>query len=101
MPIDQATFEEGEERYSIEAEIIAFLQEQDEEAFNVREITAGVMSPGWSEANVTDPDLDDFIGCILDIATVNSILDALVDDGTVRRRIVDDGQGERSYYKAP
>lgn len=101
MPIDRATFEEGEERYSIENEIISFLQDRDEEAFNVREITAGVMTPGWSEANVNDPDLDDFIGCVLDIATVNSILDALVDDGAVTRRIVDEGQGERSYYRAP
>jgi predicted transcriptional regulator len=101
MPIDRATFEEGEERYSIESEIISFLHDQSEEAFHVGEITKEVMNIGWSEANVKDPDVDDLIGCVLDVATVNSILDALVDDGAVKRRIVDEGQGERSYYAIP
>lgn len=59
------------------------------------------MDTGWSEANVDEPTLDDFVGCVLDMATVSSILDGLVDHGKLRRRIVDAGQGERSYYRAP
>lgn len=101
MPIDRRTFEAGEERYSIENEIIHFLHERQEKAFNVREVTTAVMHPDWSEANVEDPDLNALISCVLDLATVNSILDSLVDDGKVKRRIIDSDQGERSYYRAP
>lgn len=101
MPIDSETFERGKERYSIENEIIHFLQENRDRAYNVHEITVEVMEPGWSEANVSADDFDDFVGCVLDLATVSSILDALVDDGRLNRRVLDAGQGERSYYQAP
>lgn len=101
MPVDADTFEQGVERYSIENEIVHFLQENREQAYNVHEITVEVMEPGWSEANVDSDDIDDVVGCMLDLATVSSILDALVDDGRLNRRILDAGQGERSYYQAP
>ena len=101
MPIEREAFERGEERYSIEDEIIHFLQENRETAYNVHEITVEVMEPGWSEANVEDPDSKEFVGCVLDLATVSSILDQLVDNGGLERRILDAGQGKRSYYVAP
>lgn len=101
MPISRAEFEAGEERFSIENEIVHFLHEHRDQAYNVREITVQVMESGWSEANVSDPNLDDFVGCVLDLATVSSILDKLVDNGALKRRIVDEGAGERSYYRAP
>ena len=101
MPIDTETFKAGEERYSIENAIVHFLHANRERAYNVREITVEVMDPGWSEANVESREFDDLIGCFLDLATVNSILDTLVDDGGLKRRIVDVGDGERSYYRAP
>lgn len=100
MPIDRKTFERGAERYSIENEIIHFLHENRDRAYNVHEITLAVMEPGWSESNV-DPaeDFDEYLGCVLDLATVSSILDGLVDNGALERRIVDIGEGERSYYR--
>ena len=101
MPVDAATFEEGDERYSIEHEIVLFLHENRQQAYNVREITEEVMDPGWSEANVGSDDFDAYVGCVLDLATVSSILDTLVDNGRVQRRILDTGDGERSYYRAP
>lgn len=101
MPVDEATFEQGDERYSIENEILHFLHDNREQAYNVHEITVEVMETGWSEANVESGDFEDFIGCFLDLATVSSILDTLVDDGRAKRRILDTGQGERSYYRAP
>ena len=101
MPIDAETFAAGEERYSIENEIVHFLHANRERAYNVREIAEAVMDPGWSESNVESAPFDEVIGCVLDIATVNSILDTLVDDGGLERRIVDVGDGERSYYRAP
>ncbi|MCU4742166.1 hypothetical protein [Natronoglomus mannanivorans] len=102
MPIDASVFERGEERYSIEDEIVHLLQENSDTAYNVYEITTQVMEPGWSESNTDlSADYAEYVGCFLDLATVNSILDQLVDDGMVERRILDDGDGERSYYRAP
>ena len=101
MPIDVETFLDGDERYSIENEIIYFLHDNREQAFNVHEVTKAVMEPGWSERNAEQPiDGDELIGALLDVATVNGILDKLVDNGGVERRIVDDGDGKRSYYRA-
>ena len=100
MPITIDTFEEGGERYSIEERIIQFLYEHDQQAYNVREITEAVMETGWSEANVDHAVGDDeLIGCIIDVATVSAILDRLVDHGALERRIIDTGEGERSYYR--
>lgn len=101
MPVDADTFDEGKERYSIENEIIRFLHDNQGNAYNVHEITVEVMETGWSESNVESAQFDDFVGCILDLATVNSVLDHLVDNGQVDRRILDLGRGERSYYRAP
>ncbi|WP_137283814.1 hypothetical protein [Halorussus salinisoli] len=99
MPIAIDTFEEGGERYSIEDRIVEFLRENDQQAYNVREITEAVMETGWSESNVDHPiENGELIGCILDLATVSSILDQLVDHGALERRVVDAGEGERSYY---
>ena len=102
MPVDRETFEgRGEERYSIENDVISFLHEHRDEAFNVREIAVAVMDPGWSEANVEEPaEFETYLGCFLDLATVNSIVDTLVDNGALERRILDVGEGERSYYRA-
>lgn len=101
MVVDRTTFEQGDERYSIENEILHFLHENREYAYNVHEIAVEVMETGWSEANVESADFEEFVGCVLDLATVNSILDSLVDDGRAKRRVLDTGQGERSYYRAP
>lgn len=101
MPIDRAQFEAGEERYSIENEIVHFLHEHPDRAYNVHEVTVEVMETGWSEANVEADEFEDVVGCFLDLATVSSILDSLVDNGGLQRRIVDVGDGERSYYRAP
>ncbi len=101
MPVDSDTFDEGGERYSIENEILEFLYDNREQAFNLGEITVAVMEPGWSEADA-DPDeeLDASLGCLLDMATVSSILDGLVDNGALERRVLDAGDGLRSYYRA-
>ncbi|UPV98865.1 hypothetical protein M0R88_10005 [Halorussus gelatinilyticus] len=100
MPITTDTFEEGSERYSIEERIVQFLHENDRQAYNVREITEAVMETGWSEANVSYAVEDDeLMGCIIDVATVSSILDRLVDHGALERRVIDTGDGERSYYR--
>jgi hypothetical protein len=101
VPISSDAFEQGGERYSIEERIRQFLQENADQAYNVREVTESVMETGWSEANV-DHRVEDseLIGCILDFSTVSAILDRLVDHGALERRIVDAGEGERSYYRA-
>lgn len=101
MPVDRARFEEGDERYSIENEILHFLHENHESACNVHEVTVEVMDTGWSEANIESGDFEEFVGCVLDLATVSSILDGLVDDGRAKRRVLDTGEGERSYYRVP
>jgi len=101
MPVDAAEFERGQERYSVENAIIHFLHDNHEAAYNVREITEEVMDTGWSEANVETGEFEDVVGCVLDLATISSILDRLVDNGRVDRRIVDVGRGKESYYRAP
>jgi len=100
MPVESEMFEEGAERSSIENEIIHFLHEHSEQAFNVQEVTVNVMETGWSESNVDQPNFEEYVGCVLDLATVSSILDGLVDNGLAERRILDTGDGERSYYRA-
>ncbi|WP_135827888.1 hypothetical protein [Halorussus halobius] len=99
MPISIDAFERGSERYSIEERIVAFLRNNDERAYNVREVTEAVMETGWSEANVERPVDDELVGCLVDLATVSAILDRLVDHGALERRVVDAGEGERSYYR--
>ncbi|WP_276300128.1 hypothetical protein [Halorussus lipolyticus] len=100
MPISLETFEEGGERYSIEERVLKFLQANDEQAYNVREVTEAVMDIGWSESNVEQPFEDEHVGWVLDVATVSAILDRLVDHGALDRRILDTGNGEQSYYHA-
>ncbi|WP_135852059.1 hypothetical protein [Halorussus salinus] len=100
MPISRDRFERGGERYSIEERILTFLEEHDQQAYNVREIAEAVMETGWSESNVEQPFEDEeHVGWVLDVATVSSILDRLVDNGALERRVVDTGTGERSYYR--
>ena len=91
----------GGERYSIEERVRTFLLENYPRAYNVAEVTQAVMETGWSEANV-DHDLEDgeLVGFVVDVATVSSILDRLVDHGALKRRILNTGDGERSYYRA-
>ncbi|WP_276280731.1 hypothetical protein [Halorussus caseinilyticus] len=99
MPISLDTFERGGERYSIEERVLSFLQENDQQAYNVQEVTEAVMDIGWSESNVEHPFEDDeHVGWVLDVATVSAILDRLVDNGALDRRVVDTGAGEQSYY---
>ncbi|MFC7081357.1 hypothetical protein [Halorussus caseinilyticus] len=47
--------ERGGERYSIEERVLSFLQENDQQAYNVQEVTEAVMDIGWSESNVEHP----------------------------------------------
>lgn len=102
MPIDAATFERGEPEGSIERRIREFLYANPESAYNVREIAVEVMDLGVSERNVSRPtDVQTFMAEFLDVATVSAILDRQVDVGHVDRRLVDAGQGKRSYYRAP
>lgn len=101
MPISLDTFEQGGERYSIEDRVLDFLQDNDDQAYNVREVTESVMDTGWSESNVEQPFEDEeHVGWVLDVATVSAILDRLVDNGALDRRVVDTGSGEQSYYHA-
>lgn len=102
MPIDGPTFEQGEAEGSIERRIKHHLYENPERAYNVREIAVEVMDLGISERNVKRPtDVQTFMAEFLDVATVSAILDRLVDVGHVERRLVDAGEGKRSYYRAP
>lgn len=100
MPIDLDRFERGGERYSIEDKVREFLQANDDYAYNVTEIADEVMETGWSEANVDCPLDSEIAGWVIDVTTVSSILDRLVDNGVVERRVVDTGLGARSYYRA-
>lgn len=100
MPVPKETFEQGEERYSIEHAIIEFLHENRERAYNVHELTIEVLEPEWAEATLDpDADFEEYVDCFLDLATVSSTLDALVDDGVLERRMLDLEATERSYYR--
>jgi hypothetical protein len=100
VPIDSQTFEAGEAEYSIEQRILDFLEENPQQAYNVREITVEVMDVGLSEQNVDRPsDVQTFMSEFVDLTTVSVILDRLVDNGRLERRLIDVGQGKRSYYR--
>ena len=61
-----------------------------------------MMETGVSERNVDRPsDLQAFMAQYLDVATVSTVLEGLCDDKKVVRRLVDTGEGKRSYYRAP
>ena len=58
------------------------------------------MEPRWSRTTLdSDAGFEEYVDCFLDLATVSSILDALVDDGVLERRILDRDGGERGYYR--
>lgn len=102
MPIDAETFDEGETPDSVESKILDLLYENPEEAYDVREIAVEVMGEGISERNVERPtDLQGFMSQYLDVATVSTVLEGLCDDKKVVRRLIDTGEGKRSYYRAP
>lgn len=100
VPIDSHTFEAGEAEHSIERKILGLLEENPQKAYNVREITVEVMDVGLSEQNVDRPsDIQTFMAEFVDLTTVSAILDRLVDNGRLERRLIDAEQGERSYYR--
>ena len=100
MPIDHREFERGESHYSVEQEILNFLKENPGKAYNVREITMEVMNVGLAERNVSRPsNIQRLMAELVDVATVATTLDGLVDDGLLERRILDVGKGKRSYYR--
>ena len=101
MPIDVQAFEEGVEYGSIEREIIRFLYANEGSAFDVYEITAAATDQEWCESETSESfETELSVAQILDVATVNSILERLVHNGGVDRRVVDDGSGERPFYRA-
>lgn len=102
MPIDGEQFVEGEVEGSIERRILDLLFANPNTAYNTQEIALEVMDIGISERNVDRPsDLKSQLADFLDLATVSTILDDLVDTGEADRRLVDTGEGLRSYYRAP
>lgn len=101
MPLSAKLFERGVERPSIENRVVRLLHANRERAFTAREITRTVVDTARFETPVDVPaDSAEFIDYVLMLATVSSILDSLVDDGALERRIVDDGRGKRSYYRS-
>ena len=102
MPIDPETFESGETTDSVESRILDLLYENPDRAYNVREIAVEVMEEGISERNVERPsDEQEYVSIFLDVATVATVMERLCDDSKVVRRLVDTGEGLRSYYRAP
>lgn len=102
MPIDADRFERGDPEGSIENRILDLLYGNPDAAYNSREIACEVMDGDVSvvgeEPSASDRALKSEF---LDIAAVTSILDRLVDDRHVDRRVVQVGQVGRSYYSAP
>lgn len=102
MPIDADRFEGGDQEGSIESRILDVLYDHPDTAYNSREIACEVMDGDVSvigdEPSASDRALKSEF---LDIAAVTSILDGLVDDRHVDRRVVGVGQVDRSYYSAP
>ena len=102
MPIDAERFEQGDAEESIESRVLDLLYENPDEAYNSREIAIEVMDGGLSPGHPDQPESDEeFATEFLDVAAVTAILDALVDDHHVDRRVVEVGNVERSYYRAP
>lgn len=101
MPIDSESFERAEREYSIENEVVQLLYDNQDRAYNACEITDEVMGAGLSERPLDDPlDADLDLGSVVDLTTVSTILDSLVDDGRLSRRIVERDGVSRSYYRA-
>jgi hypothetical protein len=102
MPIDAETFDRGEPSDSIESRILQFLYDEPETAYTSREIATAVMDEGVSVDRADRPaDHEAFALEFFDVAAETSILDQLVDDHHVERRVVSVGSVSRSYYRAP
>lgn len=101
MQIDRETFREGQKRDSIEQKIIDYLHANSAQAFNIQEITDGVIDPGGTEMKIAESKETTLPGDLIDRATVRSIVDSLADNGTLERRLVDSGERKRSYFAAP
>lgn len=98
VPLSAKRFERGVERPSIEDRVVSFLHANPDRAFSVREV-AVVVEPERFDGPVDATD-SSVLDRVRHLATVSSILDSLVDDGALERRIVDDGRRERSYYRS-
>ena len=102
MPIDAERFEQGHAEESIESRVLDLLYGNPDEAYSSREIAIEVMDDGLSPEPSAQPESDaEFAREFLDVAAVTAILDALVDDHYVDRRVVEVGNAARSYYRAP
>lgn len=78
MPVSADRFDRGEEHYPIESEIVRPLQENPGTAYTLRSEHRRGHGSDRSESNVEPADFDEFVV-----------------------RVLDDGEGERSYYAAP
>lgn len=102
MPIDAEGFERRDPEESIEDRVLELLYGNPETAYNSREIAVEVMDDGLSVQDPDQPEAgEEFTAEFVDVATVTSILDALVDDHNIDRRVVEVGNVERSHYRAP
>lgn len=102
MPIDAETFERGEQRASVEDRIRAFFREHPERAYDTHEVAVAVTDVDASSVPSELPrELVGDVQYVLGLTTVYTLLEELVDNGALDRRVVEREEGPRSYYREP
>ena len=93
MPISDEEWKTGRTMGTLEANILAFL-EQDQKPFNIAEIISGL---GY---NTQIKELGSFISGVASYWVFQKALEKLVNEGAVQTRIIKNPFGEQTYYKA-
>lgn len=94
MPVDKNEWDAGRKWETLEARILKFLRDNRDKAFNDMEILSGV---GYRTS--TENIWTIIVGWAR-ISTVQSALKALVKEGTVKAKIINEAIGETTYYMA-
>ena len=93
MPISDEEWKAGRAMETLEANILAFLK-QNQKPFNILEIISGL---GY---NTQIKKLGSFITGVASYWVFQKALEKLVNEGTVKAKIIKSPFGEQTYYKA-
>ena len=93
MPISDEEWKAGKTMGTLEANILAFLK-QNQKPFNIAEIISGL---GY---NTQIEEFGSFISGVASYWVFQKALDKWVNEGAVKARIIKNPFGEQTYYKA-
>lgn len=94
MPISEVEFNAGRTWDTIEGKILSYLKSHRNSAFTLQEI---LFSIGYGTSS---SDFMSFMGNIASLMFLQSVMEKLVNEGSIKAKIVKTNTGEQTFYKA-